>query len=320
MSHLDLRISIAGRTAFAGEPELAITVAVPRPERIADPPIVLFLYPGGGYSRGYYHIQAPGLPGYDELAHHAEHGLIAVACDHIGVGDSSQPSDRSTMTYENTADANQAAAEIVLERLAVGKLAPGFPSVANAVAVGAGQSMGGCLLTVQQARHRGFAGVAMLGWSGVHTRVPVPPGQAPFPQYPWKRGDSPPVQTGAERPPELVTRVFEWGFHWADEPEYFLEEDIRRGFPMREGRPPMWASTTMPNPVSGTCLSAGCVAKEAAAIDVPVLIAVGERDVCPDPWQEPAAYRASRDISVNSVVAAISPIRKEVKSTSSGYL
>ena len=33
------------------------------------------------------------------------------------------------------------------------------------------------------------------------------------------------------------------------------------------------------------------VAEEAAAVDVPVFIGVGERDVCPDPWAEPASYR-----------------------------
>lgn len=45
-------------------------------------------------------------------------------------------------------------------------------------------------------------------------------------------------------------------------------------------------------------LSPGYVAQEAAAIDVPVLIAAGERDVVPDPHAEPAAFKSSKDISV----------------------
>jgi pimeloyl-ACP methyl ester carboxylesterase len=40
------------------------------------------------------------------------------------------------------------------------------------------------------------------------------------------------------------------------------------------------------------------VAHEAAQIDVPVLVAVGERDVSPDPWAEPGAYRSSTDITL----------------------
>jgi alpha-beta hydrolase superfamily lysophospholipase len=42
----------------------------------------------------------------------------------------------------------------------------------------------------------------------------------------------------------------------------------------------------------------GSVAREAATIDVPVLVASGEVDVIPDPWVEPTAYRGSSDVSV----------------------
>jgi pimeloyl-ACP methyl ester carboxylesterase len=44
-------------------------------------------------------------------------------------------------------------------------------------------------------------------------------------------------------------------------------------------------------------LEPGTVAAEAAAIRCPVLIANGERDVCPDPRAEPAAYASSPDIT-----------------------
>ena len=40
------------------------------------------------------------------------------------------------------------------------------------------------------------------------------------------------------------------------------------------------------------------VATEAAAITVPILLAMGERDVVPDPWLEPKAYRSATDISL----------------------
>jgi hypothetical protein len=45
-------------------------------------------------------------------------------------------------------------------------------------------------------------------------------------------------------------------------------------------------------------LAPGAVATEAAAITVPVLVAVGERDVVPNPWMEPFAFKSSTDISV----------------------
>ena len=42
----------------------------------------------------------------------------------------------------------------------------------------------------------------------------------------------------------------------------------------------------------------GAVALEAAAIRVPVFIGVGERDVVPDPWAEPKAFKSAADIQL----------------------
>ncbi len=42
----------------------------------------------------------------------------------------------------------------------------------------------------------------------------------------------------------------------------------------------------------------GAVASEAAVITAPVLVAVGERDVVPNPWLEPFAYKSATDISL----------------------
>ena len=44
--------------------------------------------------------------------------------------------------------------------------------------------------------------------------------------------------------------------------------------------------------------SPGYVAAEAAVIDVPVLMAMGERDVVPIPMDEPRAFKKARDVSV----------------------
>ena len=42
----------------------------------------------------------------------------------------------------------------------------------------------------------------------------------------------------------------------------------------------------------------GAVASEAASIDVPILLAAGERDVCHPPAEEIAALKSATDISV----------------------
>jgi pimeloyl-ACP methyl ester carboxylesterase len=45
-------------------------------------------------------------------------------------------------------------------------------------------------------------------------------------------------------------------------------------------------------------MAPGFVKEEAAVIDVPVLMAYGERDVSPAPHLEPSAFPQSRDVSL----------------------
>jgi len=60
---------------------------------------------------------------------------------------------------------------------------------------------------------------------------------------------------------------------------------------------PPWRSAT--TPACGLYMVApGTVATEAASITVPVLVAVGERDVVPNPWLEPLAFKSSGDVTV----------------------
>src|SRR5690606_10262756 len=64
----------------------------------------------------------------------------------------------------------------------------------------------------------------------------------------------------------------------------------------------VWGSATVP-PCAITMMSPGAIAAEAAAVEVPVFVGVGERDTCPDPHAEPSAFRRSRDVTVCIVPA-----------------
>jgi hypothetical protein len=89
-------------------------------------------------------------------------------------------------------------------------------------------------------------------------------------------------------------------FHAPNEEPELVDADLAYspdGESIGSGGAPPWRSPTMP-PCALTMTNEGVVAEEAAAIDVPVLIACGERDVVPDPWAEPPAYRSSHDVSV----------------------
>src|ERR1700674_2203326 len=102
---IERRIDVSDATELGGPLETAVTVFAPEPGELLDPPVVLFGFPGAGYGRGYYAIEHPEFSGYNQAAHHVAHGAVVVACDHLGVGDSSQP-DPVSLTFENMAAAN----------------------------------------------------------------------------------------------------------------------------------------------------------------------------------------------------------------------
>jgi pimeloyl-ACP methyl ester carboxylesterase len=61
--------------------------------------------------------------------------------------------------------------------------------------------------------------------------------------------------------------------------------------------PSPWRAESYPGAVL-SCLTPGVVAPEAAAVDVPVLIGMGERDVVADPLGEPRAYLSAPSIDL----------------------
>jgi hypothetical protein len=89
-------------------------------------------------------------------------------------------------------------------------------------------------------------------------------------------------------------------FHHDDEPEDLMLLDMTRRGQMGSAEP--WGARNIPGGPAVTIprgpLGPGVVAEEAATIDVPVFVGCGEIDVVADPWEEPAAYRGSRDVTV----------------------
>jgi alpha-beta hydrolase superfamily lysophospholipase len=247
------------------------------------------------------------MPGSDvggQAGWHAARGWIFVSCDHLHVGESTQPSDPTRLTFENVAASNRATVDAVLARLAEGTVADGFPPIADPRKIGIGQSMGGCLLIVQQGQLRTFDGIGVLGYSARHTVLWMPPGTPDMGSVYLPRGSEVAVLadgTLAEHVPEMSPAAGDLpgttpGFHYDDEPRDLVAADMV-DYPTRRGNVPRWASATMP-PCARSMLSPGVVAPEAATITVPVFVGVGERDVCPQPLTEPAAYPRATDVTV----------------------
>lgn len=286
MQRIEIRVDVPESVGLGKGLETAAVVCLPEGGRLPARPVVAFCWPGGGYSRGYYDIHYPGRSGYSQGEHHAGRGVILVACDHVGTGASSEV-DRSQLSHENVAAVNRATADEVLRRLAAREIDNEFPAIEDPVTFGMGQSFGGELLIVQQARQRTFDGIAILGYSAIGIVLPRPP----------SGGVS---STGGHIPPsdQMTAREVQgYFFHWEDVDPDMYREDMKGEHPTREAPLPMWASDRRPG---GRHWShdAGVVAHWADVIECPVFVGVGERDVCPDPYAEPGAYRRSKDISL----------------------
>jgi hypothetical protein len=322
---VELVIDVTADAGIGMPARTAATVHLPPADALASPPVVCFAFPGGGYSRRYYTLDLRGdnagaaggaqAGGAGQARWHAARGWVFVSCDSLGFGDATAPPG-DVLTYENIALGNKATVAAVLAALESGTLLDGYPPVTGATTLGLGQSMGGCFTIVLQGQHQIFDGIAALGFSAVHTVVPSRPGTSPI-GWPWLlRGSglaSPKVLNqaalaaaarvpdGQGSPPDDAATTsehpFAWAFHWDTEPAGIVAADMAAAAEGYDGPLPPWRSPS--TPACGIYMVApGTVATEAASITVPVLVAVGERDVVPTPWLEPSAYRSSPDIGV----------------------
>jgi alpha-beta hydrolase superfamily lysophospholipase len=318
-TQVELTVDVTEAAGLGQPAHTAVTVVLPpeppEADRLDAAPVTCFAFPGGGYCRRYFTFDMPGASGGGQAAWHASRGWIVVAIDHLATGDSTRP-EPERLTYEDIARVNVATVEVVSARLAEGTVADGYPPVEPAVRLGIGQSMGGCLLTVAQAHHGTFDGIGVLGSSAVHTVVPTRPGTPPVP-LPWvPRGSDPAssvvlnraaMEAALSAPAAAAAAAtvtdehpFTWAFHYDDEPADVVAEDMAAfaGMALDGDRSlPAWRSATAPT-CAGAMVSPGTIAAEAAAVTVPVFVGVGERDVVPDPWIEPKAYKSATDVSL----------------------
>jgi pimeloyl-ACP methyl ester carboxylesterase len=275
-SRTDLAVEVTGPEGWT----LAATLHLPPPERLKPDAPVLVAMPGAGYNRRYFDLPEPG---YSEAEHHVAQGIVVVALDHLSVGDSSIPPEPPSIL--TVAAANSAAVGEIVSRLKSGSLTGGRPIVPAAVA-GAGQSMGGIVAVAMQARHRPFDGIAVLGASLVCTRLPSRSGEElRF------AGDADPLASARQL---YLSADWRYALHWEDVPEHLVAADMARMPPtFGDGAP--WNSATAPDTTS--LVLPGVLSREAAGVDVPVLLAMGERDVCQDPLRELAAFQSARDLA-----------------------
>jgi pimeloyl-ACP methyl ester carboxylesterase len=244
--------------------------------------------PGGAMRRGYFDLMVGEDTSYSFAEAMAAHGHVSVLIDSLGAGESSRPLDGYELTPDVMADANAQAVAQIMNGLRHGDIDPALPPMTALKSIGVGHSMGALLTAVQQARHRSHAAMLMLGFS---TR-----GMADF--------NSPEENAYAGDPSGARANVVRLARIRHPEPyfEIISNPTSREVFGRGADRPAVMALATVREKCLATpslfSMIPGSSAPDCAAIDVPVMLGIGDRDICGPPHEVPANFPASRDVTL----------------------
>jgi pimeloyl-ACP methyl ester carboxylesterase len=232
-------------------------------------------------SRRYFDLPVPaGVPGWSMARHLAAHGFVVVTLDPPGVGESDRPDDGYALTPEVVADVHAHAFEQILSK-------PLVP--AGLTAIGVGHSAGAALVVYQQARHRSFVGLALLGFGAGGLPGHLRDDERRYAGDP--EGLRPALAgLAAERFGEPLPVGSTGG-------SAFL---VHGTVPDVARHALADASAAMLALVGLSCMIPGSCTAELAAIDVPVFLGSGDHDISGDP--EDVARALSAVPQITSVV------------------
>lgn len=273
-----------------GEPQLEIAADVFLPQQLPASPIALFCLPGGALARGYYDLQAEG--DFSFAAHMVAQGYLVVTLDPLGVGDSSRPRDGFELTPDLVAAANARAFDAIRAELVGGRLT-GTP-LTHLRTVGVGHSMGAMLTLMQQAHHGGHAALALFGFSTQGLTAALSAEERAF------AGDPAGARANLVRlarlrsadPYPLIARTEQGRELFAGD-----AADRRGVEALNRVRANLLLTCGLFSMIPGSC------APECARIDVPLLLAFGDRDMAGPPHRVPADYPASPDVTLTVLPA-----------------
>jgi alpha-beta hydrolase superfamily lysophospholipase len=282
--------TIAVGSVLDGDPgvALALTAVLPEARGLVDPPVAFFCVPGGGLDRGYFDLRPDGETRFSFAEQMGQRGYITLAIDPLGIGGSSRPARGFDLTPDVHALAQARLHAAVSAQLRDGRFTAALPQLPGLVCIGVGHSVGGMLTVFQQAAHRSFDALLLLGF-GVGGMPEVldeemraysndPAGvRANVARLARKRYTEPyPTLEAAGRGREI----------------YGGGADRAALLTMRGCRAPLLAT------VAQFVILPGSAAPEAACVDVPLLLVAGDEDLCGPADLLPASFPGSPDVSV----------------------
>jgi pimeloyl-ACP methyl ester carboxylesterase len=237
---------------------------------------IVVCLPGGGMSRRYFDLDVPDAQGTFSMAGSLAHqGFAVVTLDLPGTGESDVPADGYRLTPDAVADTVAAAIP------QVAGTAPGAP------VVGLGHSAGALITCYQQARHRSYAALALLGFAGRglvdyltdEERACIDDGDALRSHLPRlvaaRFGD--PLPASQTSSSDLLVRV-----EVADDARAALQA----------------SGTRLLACVGLTSMVRGASRAELAAVDVPLFLGVGDADITGPADRLPGDFPGARDVTL----------------------
>jgi hypothetical protein len=265
----EVRFDVSASVEGIGPLEVAATIAGAPDVVDAERIVVIVALPGGGYNRHYWDLQPPGRPDYSCAAHWAERGMVVVACDYLGGGDSSVPADGDLLSIPALASAAHLVHQQVRTMTMQGTLLHGLAPARTATFVGVGQSLGGHVTVAQQGEYHDYDLIATFGATAYAVANVERPSD----------GDLP-VHVTVDR------GVLGSVLHGDDVPEDLVAYDE------------VACQTTVPRMAAMNGWTPGFVRPYAARIQVPVFLGFGQSDLSGEPHREPSAYTASSDVTL----------------------
>ncbi len=257
--------------AGTGEFEpVSLAATIYAPPSILENPVVMVCFPGGGMTQRYF-----DLDGASFAEAMAKHGIITIAFDHPCIGGSTCPADPTHLTARHLANMEAHAVHDTVRKLHDGSAHTELQPIAHFTLIGVGHSMGAMLVALQQAAFRPYAALALLGFS---TRG-LPEVLTPEEQAQAK-------QTARDDASYIALAEQRFGGQALAE----LPSRADGQASLRSAAAPLLTAAAMQSMLPGN------IAVEAATIVVPLMLAVGDRDIAGRPEAIAPRFSAARDI------------------------